>query len=285
MKRSGLASLVAIALAYSAAGIGCEDDVPPPRRDAATTGGRDGSVDTAGGGTGGTGGMGGSGGSSPDATPDRAPDTMPDTPIDTPVTPDAPPDTQPPDTQPPDTLPPDTQPPDTLPPDTQPPDTQPPDTLPPDTQPPDTGNGVTVVTECSQVNCPALTNVTNMCNGDNQTCLSQTILMDPLTKRICVNNGVRKVSTATDNGVQLVVTRPGNLPCYTLDIDSPAGGPEVWIFKTSDNPGVTLGTVTITGGNAILTCAANNTRWDITVAGCAGMEGEGDCTDGACAAN
>jgi hypothetical protein len=279
MKRTGLASLVVIALAYSAAGIGCEDDVPPPKRDAATTGGRDGSIDMTGG-TGGSAGMGGSGGGNPDMAPDRMPDTTPDVPVDTPVTPDAPPDTQPPDTQPPDTLPPDTLPPDTQPPDTQPPDTQPPDTQPPDTQPPDTNPGIVVVTECSQVNCPALTDVTNACDGDDVACTVQTVSMDPPTRNICLVNGVKKVSTETDNGVQLVVTRSGGAACYTLDIDSPAVGPEIWIFKSPGN--VTLGTVTV-GATAILECPSNNTRWDITLAGCAGMEGEGDCAGGVCA--
>jgi hypothetical protein len=263
-----------MALAYSAAGVGCEDDVPPPKRDASATGARDGSSDSATGGTGGTGG-------SPDAAADRAPDTMPDTPVMPDAAPDMPPDTQLPDTRPPDTLPPDTQAPDTQPPDTQLPDTQPPDTQLPDMQPPDTDpNAVTVITMCAQLVCPAFTDVTNACNADNQTCVVQAVSMDPPTRNICAANGVRKVSSDTANGVQLVVSRPGGLPCYTLDVDSPAGGPEVWIFKSPTN--VTLATVTVAPGSAILQCPSNNTRWDITNAGCAGMEGEGDCTGGVC---
>ncbi len=279
MKLPGLASLLAVAVAFSTAGFGCEDDIPV-RRDASA--GRDGSTDR------GTDGAGGRDGSLDTAGPDAAvdapadatPDTTTDVPVDSPVdtaTPDAPPDTVPPDTALPDTRPPDTAPPDTAPPDTAPPDTAPPDTALPDTALPDTGTAdtATVVASCAEINCPALLAATNQCPGDNITCRVRTVpASDPEVKHICLMNGVKKVSTATDNGVTLAVTTMAGAACYTLEVDHPAVGPELWIFKAP--AGAELARVVVGASSAILTCAANNAVYDITNAGCDGMEGEGD---------
>jgi hypothetical protein len=282
MKLSGLASLVAVALASSLAGFGCEDDVQTTKRDAAV---RDATPDSPG-----TGGMGGSRDAAVDTggsggTADARVDTgAPDVPVDAPM-PDAPPDTLPRDTASPDAALPDTAPPDTALPDTAPPDTALPDTAPPDTALPDTAtsDAATVATSCSQVNCPAMLDVTNQCDGDDQTCTVQTVNADPETKNICFANMVKKVSTATDNGVTLVVRKPDGSPCYTLEVDSPDTADDTWIFKSP--AGTILSEVNVpTAGPVILTCPSNGTRWDITLAGCAGMEGEGDaCATGTCA--
>jgi hypothetical protein len=265
MKLSGFASLLAVAVAFSAAGIGCEDDVPTPKRDASAgrdgsadrgpdgAGGRDGSVDT---------GAGGSGGA--DAAVDRVPDGSPDSPVDAPVTVDAPPDTQPADTASPDTAS---------------PDTASPDTASPDTASPDTAtDATTVVTECEDIPCPALIAATSQCLSDDVMCTVRDLTPDagPETRNICLMNGVKKQSTETDNGFSIAVNKAAGGLCYTLEIDIPGNAPELWIYKAPG--GAELARVSVDGVNnrSILTCTATGATFDVTNAGCDGLEGEGD---------
>ena len=260
MKLSGMASVLGLSLILAVAGIACEDDNTPPKRDGGGTDAGDAARDSSPGTDG-----------SSDRTPDgAAPDLVPDGPGGSPDA-DRPADLGPtPDVVPPDTTPPDAA---------------------PDTAPVTSDAGIVAVETCDQVVCPALFDLAEMCDGGNEDCTVNITATNPNEVRtICFANGVKKVATDTEpsEGVDvttLLVTKPGGTPCYNLEVTIPPdNGPVVWVFKTP--AGVELGRTVIDSmsDTTIFTCAATGIRYDINGAGCPGMEGEGStCTDSASA--
>jgi hypothetical protein len=276
MRSSRLAPVLGLALAFAVSGIGCEDDVPAPKRDAGRIGGSDGGVDRP-----------------ADTALRDAPAPIPDRAPDTPA-PDAPtPDTAVPDAAIPDSSP-DTAVDAPVSPDTSP-DTSPdrmPNTPPPtpDTAVPPDMSGIIVVDTCAQVSCPGLFDLSNTCNGDNLTCRVNVTQVNPPARTTCFDdpagpmNLVKKVANdtmmGTDNVTSIRVFRMDGSACYNLDVTQRMTGPEIWVFSTPAGVEVASATVVPSSGSTILTCTATGTVYDVSTAGCAGFEGEGAaCTN------
>jgi hypothetical protein len=171
-----------------------------------------------------------------------------------------------------------------------PPDAPPDPPAPPDTAPPiSSSDGPAVATSCPTA-CPGLFSVTSQCDVGEQAC---TVAMpvdtdDMKVRNICYTGGIKKTATetyptGTSYLVSLAVKKADGSACYTIDVSGEDGAPETsWLFRTPG--GQELGRVIVTDTSTTLTCQASAAVFDISQADdCAGLEGEDECTAGACA--
>jgi hypothetical protein len=155
--------------------------------------------------------------------------------------------------------------------------------------------GTVTVTECSQINCPALTNVAVACDASAETLSCMTEVEMELPTRIqnyCHSNGVKKFATTTYSGSQgenyrtvMRVTKPtSGDACYTLEmVGNDNMAVENWTFKSMS--GAELARGLWNKDMNVLTLICGGVNYVIADVGCPGTDGQPDddeCTMGAC---